>query len=144
LLSREIKEETMGKKNTFIPHRWDGSDDYDKIARAAKRAGINPSDRSVKEDTPLDSKGNYLMRDIYNKIDSASVVLVPARPSSAKKGTVTRKEVEYALEQGKTVIAVDTGATERYANFFADNNITVVPARKNSIAKAVKECEKNK
>lgn len=134
----------MGKNNTFISHRWNGSDDYDKIANAVKRAGINPSDRSVPEDAPLDSKGNHLMNDIYNKIDSASVVFTPARPSSAIEGTVTRKELEYAIEQGKTVIAVDTGATQRHASFFADNNIPVITARKDSIAKAVRESGKNK
>ena len=142
LAKRVIKGEIMSKKNTFISHRWDGSDDYDKIAGAVKRAGINPSDRSVPEDAPLDSKGNHLMHDIYSKIDSASVVFVPARPNSAKEGTVTRKEIEHAIEQGKTVIAVDTGATERHASFFAANNIPVVPARKDSIAKAVQESEK--
>ncbi|MCL2363128.1 MAG: hypothetical protein FWC71_00520 [Defluviitaleaceae bacterium] len=131
----------MGKKGTniVIPHRWDGSNDYDKIAGAAERAGLNPSDRSVTADKPLDSKGNYLMRDIYGKIDSSSIVLVPARPSSTREGSVTRKEIDYAVSQGKTVIAVDTGATERHATYFKDNNIPIVAARKDSIAKAVRE-----
>lgn len=83
----------MSKTNTFISHRWDGSEDYDKIADVAKRAGLNPSNRSVPEDAPLDSKGNYLMHDIYNKIDSASVVFTPARPSTTREGTVARKEI---------------------------------------------------
>ena len=134
----------MSKKNTFIAHRWDGSEDYDKIAGVVKKAGLNPSDRSVPEDAPLDSKGNHLMQDLYNKIDSAGVVFVPARPNAGKEGTITRKEVEYAVEQGKTVIAVNTGVTERQAAYFATNNIPVVPARKDSIAKAVKESEKIK
>jgi len=131
----------MGKKNTntFIPHRWDSSGDYDKIAGAVKRAGLKPSDRSVPQDAPLDSKGNYMMHELYGKIDSASTVFVPARPSSAREGTVTRKEIEYAVAQGKTVIAVDTGATDRHASYFKENNIPIVPARKDSIAKAVKE-----
>ena len=128
--------------NTFIAHRWDGSNDYDKIAGAVARAGLNPSDRSVPEDKPLDAKGNHLMHKIYNKIDSSSVVLVPARPSSAREGTTTRKEIDHAISQGKTVIAVDTGATERHAAFFSDNNIPIVPARKDSIAKAVRENKK--
>ena len=132
----------MGKKNTFITHRWDGSDDYDKIAGAVQRAGIRPSDRSVPKDAPLDSKGNYLMRDIYNKIDSASVVLVPARPSSGREGSVARKELDYALKQGKPVIAVDTGATTSHASYFNENNIPVVPARKDSIVKAIKQNKK--
>lgn len=50
----------MSNTNTFISHRWDGSNDYDKIASAVQRAGLNPSDRSVPEDRPLDSKGNHL------------------------------------------------------------------------------------
>jgi hypothetical protein len=106
-------EETIMKKetNTFIAHRWDGSDDYDKIARAVEKAGLNPSDRSVPEDAPLDSKGNHLMHDIYGKIDSSSVVFAPAIPNATREGTLTRKEIERALDQGKTVIAVDTGAT---------------------------------
>ena len=129
----------MSKTNTFISHRWDGSGDYEKIAGAVQRAGLNPSDRSVPEETPLDSKGNYLLHDIYGKIDSSSVVFVPVRPSSAREGTVTRKELDHAVKQGKTVIAVDTGSTERHATFFKDNNIPIVPARKDSIAKAVRE-----
>jgi len=129
----------MSKTNTFISHRWDGSGDYDKIAGAVQRAGLNPSDRSVPEDKPLDSKGNYLMHDIYGKIDSSSVVLVPSRPSSTKEGTVTRKEIDYAVKQGKTVIAINTGATERQSAYFKDNNIPIIPARKDSIAKAMRE-----
>ncbi|MDR1246477.1 MAG: hypothetical protein LBK57_05550 [Clostridiales Family XIII bacterium] len=133
----------MSKKstNTFIAHRWDGSNDYDKIANAVERAGLKPSDRSISEDAPLDSKGNHLMHDIYNKIDSASTVFVPARPSATKEGTVSRKEIEHAMEQGKTIIAVDTGATKRHSSFFSKNDIPVVPARKDSIAKAVRESE---
>jgi len=134
----------MKETNTFIAHRWDGTDDYDKIAAAVKRAGLNPSDRSVPEDAPLDSKGNYLMHDLYGKIDSSSVVFAPARPNVAKEESVSRKEIEHALEQGKTVIAVDTGATARHASFFADNNIPIVPARKDSIAKAVRDAKENK
>ena len=134
----------MSKNNTFVAHRWDDSDDYDKIAGAVKRAGLRPSDRSVPEDAPLDSSGNHLMHDIYNKIDSASVILTPARPSATREGSVARKEIEHAIKQGKTVIAVDTGATERYASFFSDNNIPIVSTRKDSIAKAVKESKKQK
>jgi hypothetical protein len=134
----------MSKNNTFIAHRWDGSDDYDKIAGAVKRARLNPSDRSVPEDAPLDSMGNYLMHDIYNKIDTAGVVFTPARPNAAREGTVARKEIEHAIEQGKPVIAVDTGATKRHASFFSDNNIPVVPARKDSISNAVKMLKKDK
>lgn len=136
----------MGKKNTntFIAHRWDGSDDYDKIAGAVKRAGLKPSDRSVPQDAPLDSKGNHLMHELYGKIDSASVVFVPARPSSGKEGSVARKEIEHAVAQGKAVIAVDTGVTEHHASFFKENDIPIVPARKDSIANAVREHENNK
>jgi len=128
----------MSNTNTFIPHRWDGSDDHDKIIGVAQRAGLKPSDRSVTKDNPLDSKGNYLLRDIYGKIDSASTVLVPARPSSTRKGSTALKEIEYAVKQGKTVIAVDTGATQSYGTYFKDNDIPIVPARKDSVAKAVK------
>jgi hypothetical protein len=134
----------MSKKNTFIAHRWDGSQDYEKIESVVKRAGLKPSDRSVPEDAPLDSKGNHLMHDIYSKIDSAGVVFVPARPNAAKEGTVARKEIEHAIEQGKTIIAVDTGVTTNHATFFAENDIPIVPARKDSIAKAVKDSDKGK
>lgn len=134
----------MSKKNTntFIAHRWDGSDDYERIAGAVERAGLNPSDRSVPEDAPLDSSGNYLLHDIHNKINTASVVLVPVRPNVAKEGTVARKEIDYAIKQGKPIIAVDTGSTKNHASFFTDNDIPVVPARKDSIAKAVKDSKK--
>ena len=134
----------MGKKNTFIAHRWDGSDDYNKISKAVEKAGLKPSDRSVPRDAPLDSKGNYLTHDLNNKIDSASVVFAPSRPSATREGSVSRREIEYAIEQGKTVIAINTGATERQSSFYAENNIPVIPARKDSIAKAVKEIKKNK
>ena len=134
----------MKNTNTYIPHRWDGSSDYDKVAGAVERAGLQPSDRSVPQDAPLDSKGNHLMNDLYGKIDSASTIFVPARPSSTREGSVTRKEVEYAVEQGKTVIAVDTGSTERHSSYFKENDIPIVPARKDSIAKAVRDSEKSK
>ena len=134
----------MGKKNTYIAHRWDGSDDYEKISNVVERAGLNPSDRSVPADAPLDSKGNYLMQDLYNKIDSSSIVFVPSRPSSGREGSITRKEIEHAIDQGKTIIAVDTGATERRASIFAENDIPVVSARKDSISKAIKDSNKDK
>lgn len=132
----------MKEKNTYVAHRYDRSDDYDKVSGVVERAGLNPSDRSVTKDAPLDSKGNYLMRDIYGKIDSASVVFTPARPSTAKEGSVARRELDYALKQGKPIVAVDTGATKSHATFFTDNNIPVVPARKDSIAKAVEKIKK--
>jgi len=128
----------MSKKNTFIAHRWDGSGDYDKIAKTVERAGLKPSDRSISKDKPLESKGNYLMRDVHNKIDSSSVVFVPARPSSTKEGSVARKEVDYALKQGKKVIAINTGSTKQTSAYLKDMGIPIVANRKDSIANAVK------
>ena len=132
----------MAKKNTLIAHRWDNSGDYDKIASAVERAGLKPSDRSVPKDAPLDSSGNYLIHDVHAKIDSASTVFVPARPSSAREGSATRNEIDYALKQGKNVVAVDTGSTKSHASYFAENDIPIVPARKDSISNAVKKEKK--
>ncbi|MDR0500943.1 MAG: hypothetical protein LBG97_06870 [Coriobacteriales bacterium] len=132
----------MTQKNTFIAHRWDGSDDYEKIASAVEKAGLKPSDRSVSADAPLDSSGNHLMHDIHNKIDTASTVFIPARPNATREGSVSRKEIDYALEQGKTVIAVDTKSTSSHSSYLKEKGIPIVPARKDSIANAVKDKSK--
>lgn len=38
---------------------------------------------------------------IKGKIDSASVILVPARPAAVTVGSMGRKEVDYALNKNK-------------------------------------------
>jgi hypothetical protein len=129
----------MSKKttNVFVPHRYGNSLDYDKILATLDRANIKTSDRSVPQDSQLTSKGNHLTHQIYNKIDTASAVIVPARPSSTKEGSFTRKEIDYALSQGKKVIAVDTGSTKNTSTYFKNNNIPIIPNRKDSIKNAV-------
>ena len=125
-------------KNVMVIGRWDQSGDQEKIANALGRMnGQNVSDRSVTVDAPLASSGNHLIHDLRGKIDSSSAVFVPARPSSTRDGSVTRKEIDYAISQGKQVIAVDTGSTASKSTYFADNDIPVVPCRKDSLKNAL-------
>lgn len=70
----------MTKKNVFISHRWDYKDDYDKISAALDRSKYDVSDRSVTSDNPLGGTPKDVTNAIKGKIDSASVVLAPARP----------------------------------------------------------------
>lgn len=72
---------------------------------------------------------------IKEKIDSASVILVPARPAAVTVGSMGRKEVDYALN--KKIAAVDTGTTSSVASFWAEHAITVVSCRKDSIENVI-------
>ena len=121
-------------KNVMVIGRWDKSGDQEKIVSALERMNNpNVSDRSVTVDAPLTSSGNHLIHDLRGKIDSSSAVFVPARPSSTREGSITKKEIDYAISQGKQVIAVDTGSTKSKSTFFAENDIPVVACRKDSL-----------
>lgn len=127
----------MANKNIFISHRWDYSDDYDKISGALDRSKYDVSDRSVTSDNPLGGTPKEITDAIKGKIDSASVFLAPARPSAVTEGSMGRKEIDYAVSKSKTIIAVNTGSTNSVATYWNENNIPVVACRKDSIENAI-------
>jgi hypothetical protein len=127
----------MAKKNIFISHRWDYKDDYDKISAALDRSKYDVSDRSVTSDNPLGGTPTDITDAIKGKIDSSSVVLAPARPAAVTVGSMGRKEIDYAVSKNKTIIAVDTGATDSVATYWEENNIPVVACRKDSLENAI-------
>lgn len=127
----------MSKKNVFISHRWDYKEDYDKISAVLDRSKYDVSDRSVESSDPLVGTKKEVTDAIKGKIDSASVILVPARPAAVTVGSMGRKEINYAISKGKKIIAVDTGTTDSVASFWDDNNIMVVACRKDSIENAI-------
>ena len=127
----------MAKKNVFISHRWDYEDDYDKISTVLDRSKYDVSDRSVTSDDPLGGTPKDITAAIKGKIDSASVVLAPARPAATAAGSMGRKEIDYAVSKDKTLVAVDTGATDSVATYWGENDIPVVACRKDSIENAL-------
>lgn len=127
----------MAKKNVFISHRWDYKEDYEKISAVLDRSKYDVSDRSVESSDPLVGTKKEVTDAIKAKIDSASVVLAPARPAAVTVGSMGRKEINYAISKGKKIIAVDTGTTDSVATYWGDNNIPVVACRKDSIENAI-------
>lgn len=127
----------MAKKNVFISHRWDYKDDFDKISAAIDRTKYDVSDRSVESSNPLVGTVREVTTAIKGKIDSASVVLAPARPAAVMVGSMGRKEIDYAIGKGKTIIAVDTCATNAVATYWKEKWISVVACRKDSIENAI-------
>jgi phosphohistidine swiveling domain-containing protein len=123
----------MAKKNIFISHRWDYVDDYNKISAALDRSKYDVSDRSVESADPLVGTKKAVTDAIKGKIDSASVVLAPARPAAVTVGSMGRKEIDYAVSKSKAIIAVDTGATDSVAAYWGEKGIPVVACRKDSI-----------
>ncbi len=123
----------MAKKNVFISHRWDYKEDYDKISAALDRSKYDVSDRSVESSNPLDGTKKEVTAAIKGKIDSSSVVLVPARPAAVTVDSMGRTEINYAISKGKKIIAVDTGTTANVATYWEENDIPVVACRKDSI-----------
>ena len=101
----------MGKLNVFISHRWDYPDDYERISCALDRSKYDVSDRSVESSDPL--------------------------VGTMKQITAARKEVDYALNKNKKIVAVDTGTTSSVASFWAEHAITVVSCRKDSIENVI-------
>ena len=101
------------------------------------RSKYDVSDRSVTSDNPLGGTPTDINNAIKGKIDSASVVLVPARPATVTVGSMGRKEIDYAVSKSKTIIAVDTGATGSVATYWEENNIPVVACRKDSLENAI-------
>lgn len=124
----------MGKLNVFISHRWDYPDDYERISCALDRSKYDVSDRSVESSDPLVGTMKQITAAIKGKIDSASVILVPARPAAVTVGSM---EVDYALNKNKKIVAVDTGTTSSVASFWAEHAITVVSCRKDSIENVI-------
>ena len=127
----------MAKTNVFISHRWDYKDDYDKISAALDRSKYDVSDRSVESSDPLVGTKKEVTDAIKGKIDSASVVLAPARPAAVTVGSMGRKEIDYARSKSKKIIAVDTGATTSVASYWEEINIPVVACRKDSLENAI-------
>lgn len=72
-----------------------------KISCALDRFKYDVSDRSVESSDPLVGTMKQITAAIKGKIDSASVVLVPARPAAVTVGSMGRKEVDYALNKNK-------------------------------------------
>lgn len=127
----------MAKKNVFISHRWDYKEDYEKISAVLDRSKYDVSDRSVESSNPLEGTKKEVTDAIKGKIDSASVILAPARPAAVTVGSMGRKEINYAISKRKKIIAVDTGATDSVASFWEEHDIAVVACRKDSIENAI-------
>ncbi len=127
----------MAKKNVFISHRWDYKDDYKKISDVLDRSKYDVSDRSVESSDPLVGTKKQVTAAIKGKIDSASVVLAPARPAAVTEGSMGRTEINYAISKGKKIIAVNTGTTTSIASFWEENDIEVVACRKDSVENAI-------
>ena len=127
----------MAEINVFISHRWDYKDDYDKIDALLDRSKYEVSDRSVTSDNPLGGTPKDITDAIKGKIGSASVILAPARPAAVTVGSMGRKEIDYAVAKKKTIIAVDTGATDSIASYWEENDIPVVACRKDSLENAI-------
>lgn len=123
----------MGKLNVFISHRWVYPTDYEKISAVLDRSKYDVSDRSVEKSDPLVGTKKQVTDAIKGKIDSASVVLVPARPAAVTEDSMGRTEVNYAIKNGKKIIAVDTGTTSSVSSFWRDHSIPVVACRKDSV-----------
>lgn len=95
------------------------------------------SDRSVESADPLVGTKKQVTDAIKGKIDSASVILAPARPAAVTVGSMGRTEINYAISKGKKIIAVDTGTTTSVASFWEDNDIEVTACRKDSLENAI-------
>ena len=108
-----------------------------KISCALDRSKYDVSDRSVESSDPLVGTMKQITAAIKGKIDSASVILVPARPVAVTVGSMGRKKVDYALNKNKKIVAVDTGTTSSVASFWAEHAITVVSCRKDSIENVI-------
>ncbi len=127
----------MVKKNVFISHRWDYEEDYEKISAVLDRTKYDVSNRSVESSDPLVGTKKEVTVAIKAKIDSASVVLAPARPAAVTSGSMGRKEIDYAVSKKKKIIAVDTGTTQSVASYWKENDIPVVTCRKDSVENAI-------
>ena len=125
----------MTKKNIFISHRWgyDYTDDYTQIISAIDRSKYDVSDRSIEETNKLPGTKQEVTAAIYGKIDSASIILAPARPAATKENSMGRKEIEYALKKAKKIIAVKTSAIDSVSTFWNENDIPIVACRKDSL-----------
>lgn len=101
------------------------------------KTNTNTADYSVPKSKALPQNGKALTNKIHNRIDNCSVLLVPARPASTQKGSVVKKEIDYARQQGKKIVAVDTGSTQHKSSYWEKHNIPVVANTKRSIENAI-------
>lgn len=127
----------MGKINVFISHRWDYEEDYRRISAVLDRSKYEVSDRSVEKSDPLVGTKKQVTEAIKGKINSASVILAPARPAAVALGSMGRTEIDYAISKQKTIIAVDTGTTSNVASFWSEHDIELVACRKDSVENAI-------
>lgn len=101
-------------KNIFISHVHEDDDLLPKLKELIGRAGMEVRDGSVNSDKPNEARSeDYIKREILvPRIDWASTLVVLITQDTAQSEWVNW-EIEYAIEQGKTVVGVFAqGATD--------------------------------
>jgi hypothetical protein len=124
----------MPRKNVFIAHRWQYTDDYNRISACLDRTKFDIADYSDPKCDPLTIGGTHLTHAIHNQIDRAGVVFVSNRPAITNSDWVVA-EINYALKGKKSIIAVK--CTDSTASWITERNIPVVACRKDSLENAI-------
>lgn len=123
--------------NVFIPHRWNYSEDYDKIVALLDRSKFSIRDYSIPQEYAFSSIDRRYNVDpqIQAQIKHASFLVCSNRP--ANNNGIALNEIEFAMSIGKPVVAVKiTDNTSWQLQYLG---VPVIPYNKSSLELWVKQ-----
>jgi hypothetical protein len=96
----------MRAPNIFISHRWAYNEDYYDLVKALKYKDWHFYDYSVPQHNPLDvDKIRKIEAQLKEQVRQCNFFIVSARMASEHSRWI-KKEVQYAEEYGKYILAV--------------------------------------
>jgi hypothetical protein len=124
----------------FISHSWAYGTQYDKIIEFLDNSTLNYSNHSVPKDDPIHTNGTdkELKAAIEAKIKGTSCIIILAGVYSSYSKWI-KKEIDIAIEQGKSIIAIDPWASKKTSMIVKNNADIVVKWQSKSITDAIKK-----
>lgn len=124
----------------FISHSWAYGDAYDKITKLLKDQNLSFYDHSVPKNDPVHTNGTdkQLKVAIENKIKGTHCILILAGVY-ANYSKWIQKEINIAIEQGKSIIAIEPWGAEKTSTLVKNNADEIVKWQGQSIVDAIKK-----
>lgn len=124
----------------FISHSWAYGNAYDKIIKLLKDQNFSFYDHSVPKDDPVHTNGTdkELKTAIENKVKGTHCVLILAGVYANYSKWIL-KEIDIAIKQGKTIIAIEPWGAEKTSVMVKEKADAIVKWQGKSIVDAIKK-----
>ena len=124
----------------FISHSWTYDKQYQKIVEFLEKEGVKFYNHSVPKDDPVHTNGTdkQLKEAIESKMIGSSCIIILAGVYATYSKWI-KKEIDIAIQQGKSIIAIEPWGSEKTSKKVKDNANIIVKWQAKSIADAVKK-----